>query len=279
VSKKRVQVRQGRGRQQMRQIKPKIQAAPQDTASQKKQRERYVTSGGLLQGYPPEFVMRIGYYAVAGAVVSLLIMALILLFLPYGWPVRVAAAVPWLVPIVLGASFIAPAFRLAQKDRTKEPRLVQGTLLGASSVSQQLGLGMLYVRTRGGDEQFLVAPERLTKVPGNQVTVMINVTPGLRHVRSVAVVGQRLVPRPEQPVPDVIRRVRLLPIVTPVALAAAVILGDDAVALAPIRGDLAHAVVALLAGAILGGAVWGASMLLQRRLSAQMQDLVQAGQG
>jgi hypothetical protein len=263
----------------MRQVKPKIQPTPQDSASQKKQRERYVTSGGLLQGYPPEFVIRIGYYAVAGAVGSLLIMALILLFLPYGWPVRVAAAVPWLVPIILGASFIAPAFRLAQKDRGREPRLVQGTLLGASSVSQQLGLGMLYVRTRGGDEQFLVAPERLTKVPGNQVTVMINVTPGLRHVRSVAVVGQRLVPRPEQPVPDVIRRVRLLPIVTPVALAAAVILGDDAVALAPIRGDLAHAVVAVLAGAILGGAVWGASMLLQRRLSAQMQDLVQAGQG
>jgi hypothetical protein len=261
----------------MRQVKPKIQPAPQDSASQKKQRERYVTSGGLLQGYAPEFVMRIGYYAAGGAVASLVIMVLILLFLPYGWPVRVAAALPWLVPIVLGASFVAPAFRLAQKDRKREPRLVQGTLIGASSVSQQLGLGMLYVRTRSGDEQFLVAPERLAKVPGNQVTVMVNVTPGLRHVRSVAVVGQRLVPRPEQPVPDVIRRVRLLPIVTPVALAVAIILGDDAVALAPIGGDLAHAVVAVLAGAVLGGAVWGGSMLLQRRLSAQMQDLVQAG--
>jgi hypothetical protein len=263
----------------MRQVKPKIQAAPQDSASQKKQRERYVTSGGLLQGYAPEFVMRIGYYAAGGAVASLAIMLLILLFLPYGWPVRVAAAVPWLVPIFLGASFIAPAFRLAQKDRKREPRLVQGTLIGASSVSQQLGLGMLYVRTRGGDEQFLVAPEKLAKVPGNQVTVMVNITPGLRHVRSVAVVGQRLVPRPEQPVPDVIRRVRLLPIVTPVALAVAIILGDDAVALAPIRGDLAHGVVAVLTGAVLGAAVWGSSMLLQRRLSAQMQELAQAGAG
>jgi hypothetical protein len=275
MGKKRVQVRQGR-RQQVRQIKPKIQPPAQDSAAQKKQRERYVSSGGMLQGYAPELVIRIGYYAAAGAVACLLVMALILLFLPYGWPVRIAAAVPWLVPIVLGASFIAPAFRLARQDRKKEPRLVQGTLIGASTVSQQLGLGMLYVRTRGGDEQFLVAPERLAKVPGNQVTVMVNVTPALRHVRSVAVVGQRLVPRPDQPVPDVIRRVRLLPIVTPVALAAGVIVGDDAVALAPIHGDILHAVLAVVIGALLGAAVYGASMLLQRRLSAQMQELVQA---
>src|SRR5207248_5454030 len=124
-----------------------------------------------------------------------------------------------------------------------------------------LGLGMLMLKTRGGNEQYLVTPEKLSKVPGNQVTVMMNVTPNLRHVRSLAVMGQRMVGRPEQPVPEVLRRLRLLPIVTPVALAAAAIVGDDAVAAAPIPGDVVHAALAIAVGAALAGAVYGASVL------------------
>jgi hypothetical protein len=279
MGKRRVQ--QTRQVRQVRRVKPKITpAAPATTGpEQKRQRERYVQSGGLLQGYAPEFVLRLGWYAAAAAVVCLLIMALLLLFLPYGWPVRIVAAIVWVVPLAFGASFLLPGMRLAWKDRKQEPRVIQGQLLGASAVSTSLGLGMLMLKTRGGNDQYLVAPEKLGKVPGNQVTVMVTATPNLRHVRSVAVMGQRMMPRPEPPVPDVVRRLRLLPIVTPVALALAAIAGDDGVALLPIHPDLLHALLALLTGAVLAGAVYGVSFLFQRRMYREVETLLPGGLG
>ena len=68
-------------------------------------------------------------------------------------------------------------------------------------MSTAIGLGMLMIQTRGGDEQYLVHPARLKQVPGNQVSVVLTVTPNLRHVRSVGVMGQRIVNRVEPPVP------------------------------------------------------------------------------
>ncbi|HEY4027896.1 MAG TPA: hypothetical protein VGO86_15825 [Candidatus Dormibacteraeota bacterium] len=277
MGKKRVQSRNMRQVRQVRQVRPKNIPAPQAGGDQRKQRERYVQSGGLLQGYAPETVVRIGYFALAGAVACLLVMALLILLLPYGWPVRIVAAAVWVVPIAFGLSFILPGFRLALKDRRAEPRVVQGQLLGASEVSTSLGLGMLMVKTRGGTEQYLVASERLAKVPGNQVNVMLTVTPNLRHVRSVGVMGQRMVGRPDQPVPTVLKRLRLMPIVTPVALAGAAIIGVDVVAILPLEPELVHALAALVAGAALAGAVFGVSHLVQRRLYNEVQALVPGG--
>ncbi len=280
MGKKRQQVRR-----QVRQVKPKLpaQAAPSQVtpAAQKKQREKYVQSGGLLQGYAPELVVRIGYYAAGAAVFCLLVMLLLIALHPWGLPVGIAAAIAWVVPIAFMASFILPGFRLARADRKKEPRLVQGTLLGASTMSTSIGLGMLMVKTRGGVEQFLVPPEKLARVPGNQVPVMVTVTPLLKHVRNVGIMGQKMVPRPDQPVPEVVRRLRLLPIVTPAALAVAAIVGDDAVALLPIvtwNGTI-HAVIAILAGALLGGGVYGLSFIVQRRMYAEVQQLMPGGLG
>jgi hypothetical protein len=275
VGKKRVQSRQTR--QQVRQVRPKNIPPPAAPANQRRQRERYVQSGGMLQGYAPETVLRIGYIAAGAAAGCLLVMALILLLLPYGWPVRVVAALPWVIPIAFGASFIVPGFRLARQDRKLEPQLAQGQLLGASEVSTSIGLGMLMLKTRGGTEQYLVSPERLSKVPGNQVNVVLSVTPKLRHVRSVAVMGQRLMGRPDQPVPPVLRRLRLLPIATPVALAAAAIIGADVVAFIPFYPELAHAGAAFFAGAALAGIVFGVSHLLQRRLYGEAQALMAGG--
>ncbi|HEX6347881.1 MAG TPA: hypothetical protein VF160_00630 [Candidatus Dormibacteraeota bacterium] len=274
MGKRRVQAKQVR--RQVRQVKPKLpaQATPQQ---QKRQRERYVQSGGLLQGYAPELVERIGLYAAGVAVACVVLGALVALVLPYGLPVKIVAAVAWLVPIVFMASFIVPGWRLARKDRRQEPRLVQGQLMGASNMSTSLGLGMLMVQTRGGTEQYLVDPAKLNKVPGNQVPVVLTVSPNLRYVKSVGVMGQRMVPRPEPPVPDVVRRLRLLPLVTPAALAVAVILGDDVTALLPIRPDLVHTVVAVVVALLLGLGVYGLSFLVQRRLYAEVQKLVPGG--
>jgi hypothetical protein len=275
MGKKRIQSRPTRQMTQARQVKPKTIAPP--AGDQRKQRERYVQSGGILQGYAPETIVRLGYIAAAATGGCLLMMAIVLLFLPYGWPVRLVAALVWVLPIAFGASFIVPGVRLARKDRKLEPRLVQGQLLGASEVSTSLGLGMLMLKTRSGQEQYLVEQEKLSKVPGNQVNVMLSVTPNLRHVRSVAIMGQRMMGRPEQPVPPVLKRLRMLPIVTPIALAGAAIIGADVVALLPIRPELAHAFAALAAAVVLGGAVFGASQLVQRRLYKEVQALVPGG--
>src|SRR5689334_13147547 len=189
----------------------------------------------MLQGYSPEYVLRIGYISIAIGVVCLLVIAACLVFVRqlYGWPDAIAASIAWMLPIALLASFVAPAFRLALRDRKVEPKLVQGQLVGASSVSTSMGLGMLMVQTRGGVEQYLVPPARLKQVPGNQVNVVLTVTPNLKHVKSVGVMGQRMVGRVEPPVPPVMRRLQLLPLATPLALALAAIVGDDAVALSP----------------------------------------------
>ncbi|HVB76794.1 MAG TPA: hypothetical protein VNI34_03150 [Candidatus Nitrosotalea sp.] len=274
----------GKKRQQMRQVRqvrPKASALAPTGADAKRQRERYVASGGLLQGYAPEFVLRLGYYAAALSAVCLVVLIVILVLHPWGWPVGVVAAVVWLVPIAFAASFIVPGFRLARGDRRREPRMVQGQLIGASPISSSIGLGMLIVRTRGGQEQYLVEPQKLSRVPGNQVTVMLTVTPALRHVRSLGIMGQRLVPRPEQPVPAVVRQMRWLPLITPVVLSIVAIAADDLVALLPIltSSSILHALLALILGAALGGAVFAASMFYQRRMQAQVAALMPGGVG
>src|SRR6267143_4617360 len=233
---------EGMGKKQVRQVRQqvrKVQPKPSGSnaaGATRKQRERYVQSGGMLQGYAPDYVIRIGYISVAVAVVCVLVIAACLIFLPpiYGWPDAIAASIAWVLPIALLASFIAPGFRLALKDRKAEARLVQGQLVGASSVSTSIGLGMVMVQTRGGVEQYLVTPARLKQVPGNQVNVVLTVTPNLRHVRSVGVMGQRMVGRVEPPVPPVMKQLQRLPVLTPIALALAAIIGDDAVAFSPI---------------------------------------------
>src|SRR5215472_525465 len=146
-------------RAQMRRVKPKAPAP--GAAAQggtRRQRERYIEAGGMLQGYAPDFVIRLGYIAVGIAVGCVVIAAVLVFFLRslYGWPVAVAAALAWVMPIALLASFIAPGFRLALKDRRAEAKLVQGQLIGASTVSTAMGLGMLMLQTRGGSEQYLV---------------------------------------------------------------------------------------------------------------------------
>ncbi|HKN53382.1 MAG TPA: hypothetical protein VJX66_12815, partial [Amycolatopsis sp.] len=105
------QVRQVR--QQMRKVQPKGAASNAQGAT-RKQRERFVQSGGMLQGYAPERVIRIGYISIGVAVLCVLVIAACLVFLPpiYGWPDAIAAAVAWVFPIALLASFVGPGFRL-----------------------------------------------------------------------------------------------------------------------------------------------------------------------
>src|SRR2546427_13309460 len=107
-------------RAQMRQVKRKPPTPGQlAQGTTRKQRERYVEAGGMLQGYAPDFVIRLGYIAIGIAVACLIVMvALILVLRPfYGWGDAIAAALAWLLPIAVLPSLVAPGFRLALKDR------------------------------------------------------------------------------------------------------------------------------------------------------------------
>ncbi len=265
-------------RAQMRRVKPKAPSPGQMAqGTTRKQRERYVEAGGMLQGYAPDFVVRLGYIAVGVAVACLIVMGVLILVLRpiYGWADAIVAAIAWLLPVALLASFVAPGFRLALKDRRAEAKLVQGQLTGASTVSNSMGLGLLMLQTRGGSEQYLVPPARLKQIPGNQVNVVLTVTPYLRHVRSVGIMGQRMVGRVEPPVPPVMRQLQRLPVLTPIALSLAVIIGDDVLAAIPVVSNEAlHAALAVAVGAALGALVYFGSTLLQRRMMAEAQALV-----
>lgn len=263
----------------MKAMRVRPNAVEPSPAEQRRQRERYVESGGLLQGFAPERVLRLGYYAGALCLFCLLI-ALELLFgpvAPRNIYVRAVAAVAWAIPIAVLLALLAPGVRLAWLDRKAQARVIQGQLLGASSVSPTRGLGMIMVRTRQGSEQYLVEPEKLSRVPGNVVNVVLSLTPRLHHVRSVQIIGQRQVGRPEPPVPPVLRRIQLMPFLTPAGIALAAILGDDVLAFIPMHPDWAHAILAFVVGAGLAGAVFGALYWYQRRLMKEAQALVPGG--
>src|SRR5258706_12362458 len=101
----------------MRKVQPKA-GAPTSAGQTRRQREQFVQAGGMLQGYAPNQVIRIGYIAIGVAVVCLLVIAAILIFVPtvYGWPDAITASVAWARPVALVASFIAPGLRVAVKD-------------------------------------------------------------------------------------------------------------------------------------------------------------------
>src|SRR5256885_6545843 len=61
-------------RQQVRKVQPKSSGSNAAGAT-RKQRERYVQSGGMLQGYAPDYVIRIGYISIAAALPFLLIIS------------------------------------------------------------------------------------------------------------------------------------------------------------------------------------------------------------
>jgi len=72
----------------------------------------------------------------------------------------------------------------------------------------------------------------------------------------------------------VMRRLQLLPVLTPLSLAVGAVVADDAVALVPINPSALHALLAVLAGVVIAAAVYGISFLVQRRMMEEVQALV-----
>src|SRR5260370_7227958 len=96
-------------RQQMRKIQPKAGGAT-GGGQTRRQRERFVQAGGMLQGYAPDLVIRIGYIAVGIAVACVLISAAILIFVPpiSGLPLPIPASIACVLPIALPPTSTTP---------------------------------------------------------------------------------------------------------------------------------------------------------------------------
>src|SRR5258708_8122684 len=78
--------------------------------------------------------------------------------------------------------------------------------------------------------------------------------------------GLSLVGSGEPPVPPVMKRLQQLPLLTPLALTLGAIIGDDGIAFAPISPSPLHALLAVLAGAALGGAGFCVVFPLRRQI-------------
>ncbi len=267
-------------RTKIRPGKPQLPAAGKPGQQDRQAMQRkYLASGGSLQGYGPEFVIRLTW--IAGAISLLCLLMAVEVFLgPLTpgrgvWALDALAALGWLVVPVALASLVAGGARLAYKDRKADPRLVQGHLIGASSVSSTVGLGMVMVRTRTGDEQYFCRPEQVAKLPGNSVPVNLLVTPNLRHVKSVTLMGPRQVSRVEPSIPPAARWMAWLPVAIPLALGFGVLVVDEALSLAPLTSNVPlHFGISLIACLLTVGAIVLASRLVQQRVMSQLSGLI-----
>src|SRR5438552_7111820 len=97
------QVRQVR--QQMRKVQPKAAASNAQGAT-RKQRERFVQAGGMLQGYSPDYVIRIGYISYAVFCLKKKMIAALPFLRPgiSGWTAGLALSVGLCFPVAMLAS-------------------------------------------------------------------------------------------------------------------------------------------------------------------------------
>jgi len=273
--KNRVQVQKVKS--QVRAVRPKV-TVPTGQQDQRKLQEKFIKSGGLLVGRSPEFVIKLGIIVGSISVLFVLLAVEVLIgpVRPADWSTRAFAALGWLMPVITSVVLIAPAFRLALKDRKQKPRLVQGQVLGAASVSTSPGLGIVIIRTRNGIEQLLVPKEYVTKIPGNVIQASILVTPGLQHVRSFSLIGARQVPRKEPEVPDFAKRMGWIMMFVPAFMSAGIVLATQALSFAPVESNtpLLHLLIALGVTVAVAVAIWGGARLYQNRVMEKLQALM-----
>jgi hypothetical protein len=166
----------------------------------------------MLEGYSPSRVVRLATYLAGYQVALLLIAALAMVFVLRDLPLRIEAVVFFLAAVITPGTLVWPALVLALRDRRATAELVQGQMVGASPVSMVYGLGMVYVNTRHQRFQLNVERRLLRSIPQSQVQVAARVTPNLRHVQSLQVIGPRFGPSVPAEVPERFRSVERFPV-------------------------------------------------------------------
>jgi hypothetical protein len=156
----------------------------------------------MLEGHSPETVIRLTRYLAIYQVALLLVAVATAVFVFPEIPLKILDVAFFLAAIILPGTLVWPALLLALRDRKAAPQLVQGQMVMASPVSMVYGLGMLYVNTRQNKVQLNVERRLLKSIPQTQVQVALRVSPNLRHVSSVQVIGPRMAAGVPSEVPD-----------------------------------------------------------------------------
>jgi hypothetical protein len=165
----------------------------------------------MFEGHAPSTVFRFSAYLGAFQLLLLLIGAGLFLLLP-DLPLKLEAALIFLLAALVPGTLVWPALILALRDRRGQTELIQGQMMGASPVSMVYGLGMLYVKTRQREVQVNIARKLLRQVPQNQVQVAVRMTPNLRHVSNIQVMGPRLAGGVPTEVPEKFRFAERFPL-------------------------------------------------------------------
>jgi hypothetical protein len=194
---------------QQRKIKPKT--AQFEPPAPPSGRGRRALQARMLEGHSPATVMRlVGYVALYQA--ALLVVGVILFIVFQDWALKALDVVFFAAAILVPGTIVWPALILARRDRKATPELIQGQMVGASPVSTVYGLGMLYVNTRQNRVQLNIERRLLRSVPQNQVQVAVRVTPNLRHVQSLQVMGPRFGGSVPNEVPEKFRTAERFPL-------------------------------------------------------------------
>ncbi|MHB8508684.1 MAG: hypothetical protein ACYDGR_08570 [Candidatus Dormibacteria bacterium] len=257
-------------RVQQRKIKPKqAEFQPPVVA-----RKSGALQARMLEGHSPARIIRLTTYLAAYQAVLLLLAVLLAVLLP---PVllKVEDVLLFIAAIVVPGALVWPATVLALRDRKATPELIQGQMVGASPVSTIFGLGMLYLNTRQSKVQLNVERRLLKNIPQNQVQVAVRVSPNLRHVSTVQVIGPRIGSSVPNQVPEKFRQAERFPLYAIGGAYAGVFgLGMIALlALLPIDHDLLWLHLLLVPAVMMLAAVAArfATQFFQKKLEASLQ--------
>lgn len=257
---------------QQRKIKPK--AAQFQPPAPAKGRSRALQAR-MLEGHSPRTVIRLSLY-LAGYQL-LLLLAGIGLFLLFGdWPLKVLDAVVFLLAVIIPGTLVWPALVLALRDRKATPELIQGQMIGASPLSTVYGLGLLQVRTRQAQAQLNIERRLLRSVPQNQVQVALRVTPNLRHVSSLQVIGPRFAAGVPVDVPDQYRSAERFPILALIGAYGGVFGLGLILLVLPLYGQLLWLHLLLVPAGMAGAAL--AARFLTQRYQRKLEATLTGGQ-
>lgn len=225
----------------------------------------------MLEGHSPATVIRVSAY-VGGFQLGLVLVAVLLAFLLPDLPLKLLTGLVFLAAIVIPGTLVWPALLLAIRDRKAPPELIQGQMVGASPVSMVYGLGMLYLRTRQREMQVNIERRLLRQVPQNQVQIAVRVTPNLRHVSSLQVMGPRMGGNVPTEVPEKFRFAERFPLVA-IGGAYGAVFGLGIILLvAPLPRDLVwlHLLIVPLGMALAAVAARFITQWYQKRLEARL---------
>lgn len=225
----------------------------------------------MLDGHAPSTVFRLASYLAVFQLALLLVGAGLFFILP-DLPLKIEDALVFLLAAIVPGTLVWPALVLAWRDRKAPVELIQGQMMGASPVSMTYGLGMLYVKTRQRELQLNIPRKLLRQVPQNQVQVAVRMTPNLRHVASLQVMGPRMAGGVPTEVPEQFRFAERFPILA-IALTYAGVFGMGIIFLCIPLGTALLPIHLVLVPIGMAAAALGARYLtqfFQHRLEAQL---------